>query len=225
MKEENNNKELIKGIIMFLLFFILPLLLQLIFYNYIKNGSNIVKSIILLIIEIINFLIFVFMYKNEFKNKFKDLKKNFSKDIDIMIKYYILGIIIMIVTNLIINIFILKGIASNESANRTLISVLPIYAIPTIVFFGPIVEEIAFRLTFKNVIKKEIPYVIITTLLFAAAHVFNSASNISDILYIIPYASIGAALGIICYKTDNPLCNIIVHILHNTLTLLLLILI
>ena len=62
-------------------------------------------------------------------------------------------------------------------------------------------------------------FIIISSLLFASLHIL-SITKIIELLYIIPYLIIGLTFTLIYQKTDNILCNIISHILHNTINVL-----
>lgn len=223
MKKENNIIELFKGIGMFLLFFILPILLQFPFTNVAKKCNNIVKSLILLGIEIIIAIFYIYMNRDKFKGSFQDFKENRKEYTDLIIKSWLLGFIGMFVSNLLINVLFDFGISSNEEANRNVLKTLYIYAIPAMSLLGPIVEELAFRGSFKKAIKNKKVFLIVTTLLFAGAHL--SITSIKDLLYIIPYSSLGFAMGYVYTKTNNILTNISLHIFHNSLTLLLYLLI
>lgn len=223
MKKENNIVELFKGIGMFLLFFILPILLQLPFIGIVKKCNNIVKSLILLGIEIIVVIFYIYMNREKFKGAFKDFKENKKEYSDLIIKSWLLGFIGMFISNLLINVIFNFGIASNEEANRNVLKNLYIYAIPAMSFLGPIVEELAFRGSFKKALKNKKVFLIVTTLLFAGAHL--TLTSMKDLLYIIPYSSLGFAMGYVYCKTDNILTNISLHIFHNSLTLLLYLLI
>lgn len=221
MKEETNKTiEVIKGISMFLLFFILPILLQLLLYKIIIKSNITIRSIILLLIELCTTLFYLFVYHKEFKGCFKDYKENFKEYSDLMIKAWLLGFIGMFVSNLLINIGLGMEMANNEEANRSALKMY-IYAIPTMSLLGPITEELAFRTTFKKIIKKKKVFIFVTALLFAGAHLLSGFSSLKDMLYIFPYFSLGFAMSYVYAKTDNVLTNITIHILHNSLTLLL----
>lgn len=222
MKEKENNtyKEITKGIFIYLLFFIFPNIFQLIFYNFITSDNILVKSITLLFCETILAIILILLNKNKFKNCFSDLKKNKKEYFDICFKSWILGFIAMSISNLVINTFITNNIANNEAINRSILQELYLYAIPAMCVLGPICEELAFRASLKDAIKNKKIFIIITSLLFALAHIYSSYTTPTDLLYIFPYFFMGYALGYTYSETDNLLCNIQVHIFHNSLAIL-----
>lgn len=221
--KKNKNKtyhEITKGIFIYLLFFIFPTAFQLIFYNFVTSDNNLLKSITLLICEILLFIILIVLNKDKFKNCFQDFKKNKKEYFDICFKSWLLGFIAMSASNFIINGFITKDIANNEAINRSILQELVFYAIPAMCLLGPICEELAFRGAFKNVIKNKKLFIIITSFLFALAHIISNYTTLTDLLYIFPYFFMGYALGYVYSKTDNILCNISVHIFHNSLAIL-----
>ena len=61
-------------------------------------------------------------------------------------------------------------------------------------------------------------------LIFGSLHITSYITTISDIIYIIPYASLGFAFGLLYYKTDNIFSSITVHSIHNLLATLLVLL-
>lgn len=219
-KETNNYKEITKGIFIYLLFFIFPYFFRLIFYNLVTSNNNLIRSITLLICEILLVIILVFLNKDKFKNCFKDFKKNKKEYIDICFKAWLLGFIAMSVSNLIINVFVTSDIANNEAINRAILKELYIYAVPAMCFLGPICEELAFRASFKKAIKNKKVFVIVTSFLFAFAHIYSSYTTPTDLLYIFPYFAMGFALGYTYSKTDNILCSILIHVFHNSLAII-----
>lgn len=219
-KKNKNYREITKGIFIYLLFFIFPIVFQLVFYNFITSDNNLVKAITLLTCEILLTIILIILNKDKFKNCFKDFKKNKKEYFDICFKSWLLGFIAMSASNLLINFFVTNGIANNEAINRTVLKELVIYAVPAMCILGPICEELAFRASFKNAIKNKKLFIYITSLLFALAHIISSYTGLTDLLYIIPYFSMGHALGYVYSESDNILCNISVHIFHNSLAIL-----
>ena len=127
----------------------------------------------------------------------------------------------MMISNLIIVFLFLKGIAPNEEANREMLRNYPLYMIFAVTILAPICEELMFRLSFKNVFKNRLVYILFTGISFGAMHLLANTSLI-ELLYIIPYSALGIAFSAICYDTDNIYSSIIAHIMHNTLTVLLL---
>ena len=97
---------------------------------------------------------------------------------------------------------------------------MPFYSIASMCFIAPFLEELLFRYNFKYITNKYV-YVILTGIIFALMHVIFSLSEVSELLYIIPYSMLGFALGMIYKKCDDNLYStIFTHMLHNTFTVI-----
>jgi membrane protease YdiL (CAAX protease family) len=192
-----------------------------------KGFSFLKQNLLMLACEGIVFIIVVFIFRKTLITDFKDFKTNFKSYIKIIIKYFLIGIGIMILTNFIINYIVSPGsIALNEVANRESIIKYPIYSIMTLIILGPISEELIFRANFKNSIKNEKLFLVITALLFGSMHLlayFDSmqsiASSWEQLLYLIPYTALGFIFGYVYLKTKNIYSAIMVHLLTNLLSL------
>lgn len=194
--------------------------------NKFDSYSFIKQNLLMLACEMIVFIIVVFIFRKTLINDFKDFKNNFKNYIKIILKYFLIGIGIMVVTNFLINYVLFKGsIPVNEQLNRDSLVKLPVYSIITLVILGPISEEIIFRANFKNSIKNDKLFLIITSLLFGAMHLlayFDSLQSISSswqqLLYLIPYTGLGFVFGYVYNKTKNIYSAIIAHMLTNILS-------
>ena len=209
----------------FILFVVYLLYAAIIMVILKKTGvkNEYIQSIILLLSSIIITIIYVLIYKNKIK---KDLKDINQKDNDKMylkdtFKYWIIGLLLMIIANSIIGIFI-TGISPNESANRELLSDLYIFAIPTMILFAPICEEIIFRLSIKDFISNKYLYVLTSGLLFGYAHIIGETGI--NLVYVIPYVILGLCFSMLYEKHKNIICPIIAHMIHNLVCIVLIVL-
>lgn len=134
----------------------------------------------------------------------------------------------MVVSNYLIYFFFKEATANNEEAIRSMIKLYPAYMVFSVSIYAPIVEELIFRKSIKdmvmvwgnNKITKYI-YILASGLIFASLHVVGSVTSNLDYLYIIPYSALGLAFSSLYYKTDNIFSTISMHMLHNTFTILL----
>ena len=129
----------------------------------------------------------------------------------------------MMLSNILINVYITNNIAANEASNRSTLESYPIYAILAISLIGPLAEELTFRCNFKDLFHHRNTFVLLTSLIFASAHVLTSLTSITDLIYLIPYMSLSLALGFAFYDTDNIYTTITIHTMHNTLATILLV--
>ena len=178
------------------------------------------------------FIIIVFMiYKDDYIKNIKDYFKSFGDHFEEAFKYYIIGLVIMLVSNLIIG-FCFKGAnANNEEAVRNLINLYPLYMLFSVAIYAPFIEETIFRKSIKNIILSfgdnkitKYTYIIISGFIFAIMHIVGMATSLLDYLYIVPYMALGSVFAALYYKTDNIFSSISMHALHNTVAVILYIL-
>ena len=107
--------------------------------------------------------------------------------------------------------------AANQELIESALAAMPFFMIITIVFLGPIVEEIIFRLVLMNLFNwKPIYNLIFSSLIFGLIHVL-----VGGWIHIIPYFLMGLVFGYFYLKNNNIWHVTILHILHNGLTVLL----
>ena len=154
----------------------------------------------------------------DFKNFFN---KNIFNNLENAFKYWLLGFIVMVVSNLILTA-ITEGIASNEEAVRTLIKAAPIYMFFDVSIYAPLMEELIFRKSIRDITDRKWLYILTSGLIFGGLHVISSISSPVDLLYLIPYSSLGIAFAYSYYKSNNIFSSITMHCMHNTLSFILL---
>ena len=173
-------------------------------------------------------LILFVLYKDKLINDFKKYIKKIGENFELSFKYYFLGVIIMMASNLIITLFFSNATAGNEEAVRNLIDQAPLYMLFSVSLYAPFVEELIFRHSIKdcvmcygnNKVTKGI-YIFISGFIFAALHILGQTTSYLDYLYLIPYLSLGIAFSALYSKTDNIFSSISMHMLHNTVTVIL----
>ncbi len=121
----------------------------------------------------------------------------------------------MFVSNLIITIAIPGAMAKNQEAVVEIFKVAPLYMYISAVIISPLLEELIFRLSIRNVFKKDLLFIIISGLVFGIAHVAGSFENWYDLLYIIPYSIPGFAFAYTYTKTKNIFVPVGLHLIHN----------
>lgn len=170
--------------------------------------------------NIILIIIFFFIYKKTLITDFKNYIKNFTQNIETGIKYWIIGFIIMIVSNLLITFLLNKGIAGNEEQVRSLIDAFPIFMIFNTVIYAPLTEELVFRKSIKDIFSNKWIYILMSGLLFGMLHIISYISSPIDLVYLIPYSSLGIAFALLYHKTKNIFSTITIHALHNLLAII-----
>ena len=232
MLTDKKTKNLVTMAIILFLYYVYPLL-QLLYAKVIgipfsmENDQLVINisdnmSVLLKLLADITFaIILVIYYRKALKEDIKKYFKNIKRNIFISLKYWIIGLIIMAVSNYAIGYITGVSTSANQETLLKLIEATPVLSIIMTAVIAPLIEEFVFRKSIRDVIDNKILFILISGLFFGVIHVISSIS-LANLLYLIPYASLGICLSIIYYKTDSIFSSILIHMLHNGLVLLLL---
>jgi len=204
------------GILVILSYFLLPTLIKYVI-AYLANGSlsEEVSVILSIIIEVLTLAVILLLFNKRIKENYIDLKKNHKKYFSKYFKFYLIGLAIMYISNAILIFVFNGGLAGNEETIRSILLVHPIYVYISAVLIAPSVEELVFRGAIKNIIPNSILYILCSGLIFGGMHLVGNVTSIIDLLYIIPYSSLGIAFAYIYSKTDNIFVTMMLHTMHN----------
>ena len=183
---------------------------------HIKKVTPAISIILSCVSNVILLVLLFFIYKKELIKEFKIFKNKLSDNIDIGFTYWMIGLVGMMISNILIMTIFKSGGANNEQAVQNMINIAPLLMIIDAGIIAPIIEEILFRKTFKNVIKSKLTFILIAGIFFGYLHV-ASATTLSQFIYIIPYSSLGISLAMMYAKTDTVFTSICMHALHNTI--------
>lgn len=210
-------KNMLKGLLAILLYFFvsifkeLPLLLVGLRYDSLNIFAKECYSIS---IEVLLILAIILIFKEQFKKALNDLKKNHLKYFTGNFKFYILGVIIMMLANYLI--LVLGGTTSdNETAIRGQFTNYPIYTFISAVFLAPLLEESVFRLSFRNIFKNNVLFILSSSLIFGGLHLTGMLDSNLFALYLIAYSSMGIVFAYILTKTNNIFVTMGFHFMHN----------
>lgn len=221
-----NIKKFCSGFLAVLIYFMGSLFSSTIYNILYPHETNLIfETIHGILYEIILLCLIILVLKNDIVDNYNDFKKNHKKYLSQNFKYYLIGLAIMYISNA-INIFIFKnGLSGNETTIRDMLGTNTIYVYISGVLLAPIMEELVFRQGFRNMIKNDFIFIITSGLIFGSLHIFSSYSGLSDLLYLIPYCSLGIAFSYILTKTKNIFTTTTIHTMHNGLLISLQILI
>lgn len=228
IKEFISWKGLILAIIIFLLFYfsayfqLIPISLFNLDIKNITESQNVMLSAFS---NVILLLILFLIFRKDIIKEWKKFKNNLLENIDIGIKYWLVGLAIMMVSNIIINIGMNLGQATNEQAVQKMISAIPWLMFINAGIIAPCVEELVFRKSFRKAFPNKWIYILMSALIFGSLHVLPSMTSPLELLYIIPYGSLGGAFAYIYQKTETIFTPIAMHMFHNSILVLLSILI
>ncbi len=176
------------------------------------------------------FTIICFSFRNELLNAIKESFKRVKK-VYLSIPFFLsLTIAVGVVSGVIVNALnSLSDINSVTSENQAGIEDMLLNAdnfyigllILSVVFMGPIVEELVFRRTIFNLTtrKSMILAYILSSSLFGLLHVVGSTDT-EDYIYLIVYISMGLVMTASYHYSKNIMTPILLHILYNAFTII-----
>lgn len=211
-----------KGLLGIFLFFAIQIGFQIVFYDIFVQKNFLVNNILLLIMEFVLMSILILMNRKKLKNDYADFNENHKKYLKYGFKLWFIGLIVMMISNGIIA-SMTGGLASNEEANRQLMLQYPIYMVISTMMLAPFIEELTFRGNFKEAFKNKKVFILFTAFVFASVHVLNGITNPLELLYYIPYGALSIAFGKIYMETDNIYTTMVIHSVHNSLSIILLV--
>lgn len=214
-------KEIIKFILIFLLYLLYSDIIIIILTKLgvnIKVLPNNLKIAIMFLINLSLMIMLFIFYSKSIKENLKDLKLNFKSYIKNNFKYYVIGLLIMIISNIIISFFV-EGNSTNETLIREYINIMPIYMIFSSCIYAPFTEEMVFRKSLRNCFNNKVLYILLSGLIFGSMHLL-SASNLVELVFLIPYSSLGCVFAYMYSKTDNIFVPMSFHMMHNTIIVL-----
>lgn len=211
-------KEIIKFILIFLLYLLYSDIIIIILTKLgvnIKVLPNNLKIAIMFLINLSLMIMLFIFYSKSIKENLKDLKLNFKSYIKDNFKYYVIGLLIMIISNIIISFFV-EGNSTNETLIREYINIMPIYMFFSSCIYAPFTEEMIFRKSLRNCFNNKVLYILLSGLIFGSMHLL-SASNLVELVFLIPYSSLGCVFAYMYYKTNNIFVPMTFHMVHNTI--------
>lgn len=203
--------------------FLMLLFTSIFFIVFNIDPNNITNKQYMIYVTISNIIllgIYILIYRKTLITDLKKYKDNFKYYIEESLKYWAIGFGIMVISNLFITVILNKGIAGNEQEVRNYIDNFPLYMIFSTVIFAPITEELTFRKSIKDAISNKWFYILTSGLIFGMLHTISYITNWTDLVFLIPYSSLGIAFAFLYHKTDNIYCSITMHAMHNLLAVI-----
>ena len=214
-------KDIIIGILVFLGYLLLSKyadnILILLGFNKLSTPLKLIVSIIY---EILILLTVIFIYLKTIVNDFIDYKQNIKYYINNYLKYWFLNLGLMMITNIIIINITNINSSTNQEYITKLLGKYPLYTIVATILIAPLTEELIFRLNIRKIFKNNIIFIITSGLVFGALHL-TVATSIKELLFIIPYSIPGFIFAYTLTKSKNIFVPISLHTMHNTLMILL----
>ncbi len=211
----NKIKKLFISIGIILLYFVWP-----IFTNSIISVFNVEGNVKLILMFLLNFLclfLVVFVYIDDIKKDFKKFIKNIKSYMKKGLKYFLFGLGGYFLINIIIAcIFTFSNISNDNLSNlenvfkdNTLLLLL------STTLYYPIIEELVFKKTFKDIIDNKWLFVFISAFSNAFFAYAFSITNIKTLIYVVPCTVFYMGLSYSYYKTNNVFIPIVYRIIYN----------
>ncbi len=213
MKKKDNMFNLLKtSIIVLVLYFAWSYII-----GAIVNFIGLKENASLYVLFSSNFLLLfmiIGIYYNDLKEQFKDLKKNFRTKYIKGIKIFAIGLILYFIGNAVC--YAISGVTQDNTDSMLLVfKQIPLLFLTSTLFYYPVVEELVFKKTFKDIINNKWLFVIITGLINATFQVALSSSSMIGYIYIIPTTILLSSLSLIYYETDNLLVPMSFRMIYN----------
>ena len=216
----NKTLKITKAISLFILFLTFSYIPAAIFNINLDNLSYNQKIIYSFSCDLLFLIIIITAYHKTLIRDFKLFFKDFFKNFETAFKYWFAGFLIMVISNIVI-MFVMGGeIAQNEEMVRTMIKQATLYMIFSISIYAPLTEELIFRKSIRDIISSKWIYILASGLIFGGLHILSSLESAIDLIYLIPYSSLGIAFAMCYYKTNNIFSTISMHCMHNTMALI-----
>lgn len=212
--------------------YVLPILYSLLVSTIFPKDNIWIANIVNILYYAFVFTGLIVIFHKSLKKEWKIFREKKKELIKVGLSAWGKGLFLMALSNMIV-LTITSDISGNEAFNREILSAMPLYAITVMCFFGPIIEELVFRKAFRPAFQNKYLYATVTSLIFALLHVINGfdpltisnvLANWKQIFFLLPYSSLAFFFALSYYDTKTIFTSSFSHILHNTLTVILLLL-
>ena len=213
---ENKNVKIQMGIFfgVYLLFYLTKTVLM----DGLGIGENL-RNPVSLVFYIVTGLAGLYIFRKDFLDGLKEWKEHLGKNIAVFIGVLILNMVLGAVAN--IPAYIIwpnSDTINNTNINNFISTTSPFWVILSIGILGPIVEEIIFRILFIKRASSKVNTVIciiISSVLFMLLHCH--ALTPMEIMMNMDKLVTGLLFGTALVVTKNPTVPTLVHIINNTL--------
>ena len=215
------NSKLIKTLLIFIGYFFLTNVLGIIL-KFIGINNNIIT---MFISDLIYSLIVINVYKSDLQREFNEYKKQKSKFKNILIWVLILfGINILFSLILKTIILQLNNLDNNSESIIQLFELSTIYTFFKTLLYAPIVEELIFKKSIRDIINNNVAFVLISSSIYTIMN-FIYTSNIPEYIWfdIIQYFTFSSILSIAYIKNKNIIPVMIIKFIYNLIPTILLI--
>lgn len=202
------------------------LLLFLIYFVYVNIITSIFgNSISVVFLSEFLFLVgIIYVFREKIKEDYQKIreKKIWKQVLRSILFALLLFVIYVAVGAVLTNIFPEMGVDDgNTVAIYSIYNIDTIYTIFKTLIFAAVAEELLFKESIRSIIKPNVLYVIISSVIYAFVNImYNDLSLMITWLNMIPYLLFAILLNIIYVKNDNNICLVMmVKFFYNLIPL------
>lgn len=170
------------------------------------------------------FLLLLIVFFKDLKRDIKYFFKYFREYNSCILKYYLYSLLTLIIVTVSIRLTVHVDNATNQVNLMEQFKQFPLLIAVLSIIYAPFVEELLFRGIIRKFINNKWIFIIVSGLLFGAAHVIDDFKSVGELLYIFVYGSLGCYMAALYYKTNNIFTNMFFHFLQNSLAIIAIIL-
>lgn len=170
------------------------------------------------------FLLLLIVFFKDLKRDIKYFFKYFREYNSYILKYYLYSLLTLIIVTVSIRLTVHVDNATNQVNLMEQFKQFPLLIAVLSIIYAPFIEELLFRGIIRKFINNKWIFIIVSGLLFGAAHVIDDFKSVGELLYIFVYGSLGCYMAALYYKTNNIFTNMFFHFLQNSLAIIAIIL-
>lgn len=209
------NSNVLISILVLLLYFIWPYFINVL----LSSIFGLTGTVLLAFTLVMNFallFIIIYIYKDSLKRELLTFKKGLPKILGTGFIIFLIGFgLYGIFNSLICELF--PSISNvNYDAMSKMFTETPLLLFISTIFYYPVIEELVFKKTFKDIIKNKWVFIISTGVLNALFEVLltNSGSGVG-LMFLIPISLFYMSFSYMYYKTDSIVTPIIFRMFYN----------
>lgn len=209
---KKNKKNIIVNILIICLYFLWPY-----FFENIATLINLSEKFNLFISLIFNFILLffvVYVYREKLGKYCNNIKNKFKSNFFASLKIFFVGLVGYILFNTFFEMLNISAL-SNSNVVIEIFEKAPVIFALIMLFYYPIIEELIFKMSFKDIFKNKWSFVIITGIFNALFQVVFSFEGLTDLLYLLPCSIFYCSLSYVYYKTDNIIYPIFLRMCYN----------
>ena len=213
LKSEIRQEKLVTSLLVIMFYFLWPVII-----GILKDIFNINDDFVFgICCNILLIIVLLFIYRNDLKDYALKFKKDKKRSIKTILIYSIISIFaVALINGFVINVLNINQITENDSSLFESFKTYPVLVGFLTVIYYPIVEEIVFEKTIKDVITSKWLFIILSALFFWYYNIaYTGGITYITIVSSLYYFVLGFIRALAFYKTDNLYVPIFIKSIYN----------